>query len=369
MAADERTRRETESATAPPGKRSDPLTRRAFAGRLAAGAAASLALGRMARAQDRELVIITYGGKLQEPHRWLGDRMEKRHPGLKVRLVPSESQDIVAQIKAAQGVSPYDAMPNDEPPHLIGINDGYIQKVRPERIPNYPNVYPEFVRKSQGYGVPATYSLIGLAYNTQLIKTPPASWNDLWRPEYRGLVGIPRASSNLGLGFLAIVAKLNGGAEDHLDPAFRRVKELKPVVGRSPSILTQLMERAEVGIAPLWNNNTAALADKGMSIRFVKPDPGPVAVISFFSEITGTRHPELVREWLDGILSVEYQGLAADRPYYFGPTVKGVTVPEAARPYTPSTADEVLRLQTIDWTKIAPVRGQIVDRFDRELAS
>ena len=132
------------------------------------------------------------------------------------------------------------------------------------------------------------------------------------------------------------MAKLNGGAEDQLDPAFRRIKELKPVVGRSPSILTQLMERAEVGIAPLWNNNTAALADKGMSIRFVKPDPGPVAVISFFSEITGTRHPELVQEWLDGILSVEYQALAADRPYYFGPTVKGVTVPEAARPYTPS---------------------------------
>ena len=141
------------------------------------------------------------------------------------------------------------------------------------------------------------------------------------------------------------------------------------LVGRSPSILTQLLERAEVGIAPLWNNNTAALVDKGMPIRFVKPDPGPVAVISFFSEITGTRHPELVQEWLNDILSVEYQTLAADRPYYFGPSVRGVPVPEAAKPYTPATPEEVLRLQTIDWTKIAPVRGQIVDRFDRELAS
>jgi putative spermidine/putrescine transport system substrate-binding protein len=358
-----------EQATPATGVSVGTVTRRAFARRLAGGTALVLAQGRTARAQDRELVIITYGGKLQEPHRWLADRIEKRHPGLKIRLVPSESQDIVAQIKAAQGASPYDTMPNDEPPHLIGIKDGYIQKARPERIANYTNAYPEFVRKSQGYGVPVTYSLIGLAYNTQLIKTAPTSWADLWRPEYKGLVGIPRASSNLGLGFLAVVAKLNGGAEDQLDPAFRRVKELKPVVGRSPSILTQLLERAEVGIAPLWNNNTAALADKGMPIRFVKPDPGPVAVISFFSEITGTRHPDLVQEWLNDVLSVEYQTLAADRPYYFGPTVRGVPVPEAARPYTPATPEEVLRLQTIDWTKIAPVRGQIVDRFDRELAS
>ena len=368
-AADPTVTRSIETTAGAPAASAGRLSRRAFGRGLAGGAALLLADRRLARAQDRELVIITYGGKLQEPHRWLADRLEKRHPGVKVRLVPSESQDIVAQIKAAQGVSPYDAMPNDEPPHLIGIKDGYIQKVRAERIQNFGNVYPEFTRKSQGYGVPATYSLIGLAYNTQLVKTPPTSWADLWRPEYRGLVGIPRASSNLGLGFLAVVAKLNGGAEDQLDPAFRRIKELKPVVGRSPSILTQLMERAEVGIAPLWNNNTAALADKGMPIRFAKPDPGPVAVISFFSEITGTRHPELVQEWLNDLLTVEYQTMAADRPYYFGPVVRGVSVPEAARPYTPATPEEVTRLQTIDWTKIAPVRGQIVDRFDREFAS
>jgi putative spermidine/putrescine transport system substrate-binding protein len=347
------------------------ISRRRFHATVLGAGAAALVGGRPGRgdAQERELVIISYGGKLQEPHRWLADRMEKRHPGLKIRLVPSESQDIVAQIKAAQGYSPYDAMPNGEPPHLIGIKEGYIEKVDVARVPNYGNVYPEFVKKSQGYGVPATYSLIGLAYNTQLVKTPPAAWADLWRPEYKGLVGVPRASSNLGLGYLAIVAKVFGGAEHSLDPAFQKTRELKPVIGRTPTALAQLMERAEIGVAPLWNNDAAALAEKGMPIGFVKPAPGPVAIISFFSAIARTRHPELVNEWLNDILSPEYQAYAADRPYYFGPTVKGVSISEAARPYTPSTPEEVLRLQTVDWQKIVPVRGQIVDRFDRDLGS
>jgi putative spermidine/putrescine transport system substrate-binding protein len=287
----------------------DRITRRTFHQTALGAGAAALAAGapRLGRAQERE-------------------------------LVPSESQDIVAQIKAAQGYSPYDAMPNGEPPHLIGIKEGYIQKVDTDKIPSYKNVYPEFVRKSQGYGVPATYSLIGLAYNTQLVKTAPAAWADLWRPEFKGQVGVPRASSNLGLGYLAIVAKIFGGAEDRLDPAFAKTRELKPVVGRTPTAL-------------------------------VKPDPGPVAIISFFSAITRTQHPELVNEWLNGILSTEYQAYAADRPYYFGPTVRGVAVPDAAKPYTPSTPEEVLRLETVDWTKIVPVRGQIVDRFDRELGA
>ena len=332
---------------------------------LAMGAAASLPFSSIVRAEDKELVVISYGGALQEPHRWLGDKLEAKYPGLKVRLVASESQDIVAQIKAAQGYSPYDAMPNGEPPHLIAIKEGYIQKVDPSKLSNYSNVFPEFVEKSQGYGVPATFSLIGLAYNEEIVETPPTSWADMWNEEYQGMVGICRTSSNLGLGTLAITAKIFGGAEDNLEPGWQKLQELKPIAGRSPRILAQMMERGEIGIAPLWNNDAAVAREKGLPINFVKPDPGPVAIVSFMSAITNTRYPDLVNEWMDGIISAEYQAMAADAPYYFGVTVKGVEIPEKARPYTPSTPEEVLALQTVDWSKIVPVRPQLVEQFDR----
>ncbi len=346
---------------------SGKITRRTFGkGLLATGVAAStLSMPFIVRAEDKELVVISYGGKLQEPHRWLGDQMEAKHPGLKVRLVPSESQDIVAQIKAAQGYSPYDVMPNGEPPHLIAIKEGYIQKSDPSKLSNYGNVFPEFAKKSQGYGVPATFSLIGLAYNEDMVKNPITSWADMWKDEYKGMVGICRTSSNLGLGTLGIVSKIFGGSEDNLQPGWDKLKELDPIAGRSPRILAQMMERGEIGVAPLWNNDAAVAAEKGLPIKFVKPDPGPVAIISFMSAITNTRHPDLVDEWMNGIISKEYQAMAADAPYYFGATVKGVDVPEKARPYTPSTPEEVLKLQTVDWSKIVPVRPKLVEQFDR----
>lgn len=316
----------------------------------------------------RELVIITYPGKLSEPHRWLADQMEAHHAGLKVQLVPSDSQDIVAQIKAGQGYSPYDAMPNDEPPHLIGIREGYITKRDDAVLRNLGAVYPALLEKSQGYGVPATYSLVGIAYNTALVKSPPESWADLWNPQLKGKIGIARTSSNLGLATLAIATKTFGGSEDNLEPGWERLKMLEAKAARSPATLTQMLEREEIAIAPLWNNNTAAAAEKGLPIRFVMPKPGATAIISYFSGIASTRHPDLVNEWLDGILSPAYQAKAAGSPYYFGPTVRDVKVPDAARPYTPSTPEEVLALQTIDWTKIVPVRGQLVERFDRTFA-
>ena len=336
----------------------------------AAGAALGAMAPMLARAQEaRELVIVSFAGALQEPHQWLARRMEARHPGLRIRLVPSESQDVVAQIKAAQGFSPYDAMPNGEPPHLIGIRDSYIQKVDPKGLSNYANVFPEFIQKSRGYGVPVSYSLIGIAYNEKMVKTPPKAWTDLWKPEYRGKVGIPRASSNLGLGALAIAAKVYGGSEDNLEPGWAKLLELKPQVGRSPTQLLQMLEREEIAVAPLWNNDAAGAAQKGLPIRFVQPDPGPVAIISFMSPIAKTRHAGLVNEWMNELLSVEYQTMAVNAPYFFGPTIKGIAIPEAARPYTPSTAAEVLRLQSVDWSKIAPVRGKIVEQFDRLFAS
>ncbi|MGI9334791.1 MAG: ABC transporter substrate-binding protein [Gammaproteobacteria bacterium] len=342
------------------------IDRRQFTkGMLATGAMASVAAPSIVFAEDNELVVISYGGSLQEPHRWLGDRLESKHPGLKVRLIASESQDIVAQIKAAQGFSPYDAMPNGEPPHLIAIREGYIQKVDPSRLKNYANVFPEFVEKSQGYGVPATFSLIGLAYNEGMVKTPPTSWADMWNEEYAGTVGICRTSSNLGLGTLAITAKIFGGSEGNLEPGWDKLKALDPIAGRSPRILAQMMEREEVGIAPLWNNDAAVAAEKGLPIKFVKPAPGPVAIVSVMSMITNTRQPDLVYEWMDGIISAEYQAFAANAPYYFGVTVKGVEIPQAARPYTPSTPEEVLALQTVDWSQIVAVRPQLVEQFDR----
>ena len=335
-----------------------------------AGVALGALVPGMVLSQDsRELVIVSFAGALQEPHQWLARRMESKYPGLRIRLVPSESQDVVAQLKASQGFSPYDAMPNGEPPHIIGMREGYIQKVDLKAVPNYDTVFPDFIKKSEGFGVPVSYSLIGIAYNEKMVKTAPKAWTDLWNPEYRGKVGIPRASSNLGLGALVIAAKVFGGSEDNLDPGWTKLQQLKPQVGRSPTQLLQMLEREEIAGAPMWNNDAAGAALKGLPIRFVQPDPGPVAIVSFMSAISKTRHPELVSEWMNGLLSVEYQTMAAKAPYFFGPTVKGIPIPEAARPYTPSTPAEVLRLQSVDWSKIAPNRGKIVEQFDRLMAS
>ena len=52
------------------------------------------------------------------------------------------------------------------------------------------------------------------------------------------------------------------------------------------------------------------------------PIRDPIAIISFMSAITGTRHPDLVHRMDERASSpTEYQAMAANAPYFFGPTV------------------------------------------------
>jgi putative spermidine/putrescine transport system substrate-binding protein len=323
--------------------------------------------------QPSEIVMISYAGPSQEPHRfYLVEPFERGRPGTKVRLVPDESGEYVARVQAALAAgrpSPVDLAPNGEPPHLRLIGMGLLERTNKELVPNLKNVHQAFIDKSEGYGVPATYSLIGIAYNSKKVSKVPTSWKDLWDPAYRGKVGLTSASSNLGLGFLVASAKISGGDEGNLDPAWTAIKQLQPfVIAPNPTALAQLFEREEIVIGPLWSTDAAVLASKGLPIKFVKPQPGAIAIVSFLSIIKGSQHMQLAHELLNGVLSVEYQTKAAAKPYFFGPTNVKAVVPADAAEYIPTSLGEVRRLQTVNWPVIVPRRAAIVDRWNREFA-
>ncbi|MBP0573641.1 extracellular solute-binding protein, partial [Mycobacterium tuberculosis] len=68
--------------------------------------------------------------------------------------------------------------------------EGFFEKLDLTRLPNYADLYP-LAKKTNGYGAIAAVSPIGLGYRTDLVKTPPKSWKDLWtNPEFKGKIGL-----------------------------------------------------------------------------------------------------------------------------------------------------------------------------------
>lgn len=316
-----------------------------------------------------ELTMIGYGGDLAEPYeQFLIEPFTQSHDGVTVEQIPSESGDFVAQIKAASGNSPFDVVPLGESRLVAAIEEAWVSELTPEQIPNAGETQEIFADACRGYGVPVTYSLIGLAYNPDVVPAPE-SWEDLWsNPAYDGKIGLVSSASNLGFAFFVQAAKLGGGDESNLEPGFDRIAQLEPfLVAPNPTALAQLFERGEIAIAPLWNNDAAVLKAKGLSVEYVRPSPGAIADVTCMAVVEGSANPELATELVNEAASAEYQESAAQEPWYFGPTNGDVEVPESD--YLLSDPSEFEDLVRIDWDAAAPSRADITERFNQEFGS
>jgi len=316
-----------------------------------------------------ELTMIGYGGDLATPYeRFLIEPFEKTNEGVSVKQIPSESGDFVAQIKAASGNSPYDVVPLGESRLVAAISDGWVTKLAADEVPNAEEAQDIFADACRGYGAPVTYSLIGLAYNPDVVPAPE-KWEDLWtNPAYKGKIGLVSSASNLGFAFFVQAAKLAGGDESNLEPGFDRIAQLEPfLVAPNPTSLAQLFERGEIAIAPLWNNDAAVLKSKGLSVEYVRPAPGAIADVTCMAAVADSANPELSTKLINQAMSVDYQEAAAQEPWYFGPTNSKVEVPESD--YLLSDPSEFEDLVRIDWDKAAPSRAQVTERFNQEFGS
>lgn len=324
------------------------------------------------RAQEaRELVMIGYGNDQDLPLIRAGEELSRRHPGVTLTVLGGLSTEALAQIRAARGNSPYDLAVMGSPAIVNALAEDVLEPMDLSQIPNAANLEARFPPLAYGAGCPITFEGIGFAYNTEVIDMPPTTWEDFWNPAYAGRAGMCRPQSNLGLGVLAATAEAFGRPQTDMAFALEKWTELDPLVGRSPPLLQQMLERGEIDITPLWHVNTALAAAAGLPIGYVKvTNPGPLMlpsnVVHFVNTKDGTR--ELVHEFADIMLEPELQTYAGGAPFYFGTVIKGVETSEAASPYVPATAEERGAMSSLDWQNIAPLRGETVETFDRMFA-
>jgi spermidine/putrescine-binding protein len=345
------------------------LTRRSVLAGIAGTTA--LAAPTILRAQDRELVMIGYGNEQDRPLQRAGEELGRRHPGVTLTVIGGLSAEALAQIRASRGDSPYALAVMGSPAIVNALAEDVLEPMDLSQIPNASTIEDRFLPLSYGAGCPITFEGIGIAYNADVIETPPTTWEELWSGEYNGRVGMCRPQSNLGLGVLAATNEAFGRPQTEMQAALDRWMELDPLVGRSPPLLQQMLERGEIDITPLWHVNTALAAAAGLPIGYVKVQgPGPLMlpsnVVHFVNTPDGTR--ELVHEFADIMLQQELQSFAGGAPFYFGTVVEGVETPEAAQPYVPATAEERDAMSSLDWQAIAPMRGDTVETFDRMFA-
>ena len=174
---------------------------------------------------------------------------------------------------------------------------------------------PDEAKDPDGYWTGDYYGVLSFAVNADLVKSSPADWSDLLKPEFKSavaLAGDPRASNQATMGVYA--AGLAGGATDAAKAAEDGLKffaELNksgnfvPAIGKAASIA-----QGETPVLIFWDYNALAARDnlKGNpKVDVIVPKSGVVAGVYVQAISAFAPHPNAAKLWLEHLYSDEGQ--------------------------------------------------------------
>jgi putative spermidine/putrescine transport system substrate-binding protein len=276
--------------------------------------------------------------------------------------------DQLAKVTASKGNPPLDTMLLDPGPALVAEKQGLVDHFPSERSTHYKDINPN--ARTQD-GVAPFFIFIGLAYNTDKIKTPPTSWTDLWKPEYKGRVGITNLNSTLGTAFLVEAARMRGGSEKNVDEGFKALAELRPnlaSVAANPSQAAILFQQGQIDIAPAVFNEIQLLKARDVPVDFVLPKEKGIGYTSTMYITKGSPYQDLAFKFIESVLSPQVQEKMMQEPFLITPTnTKVKFAGEVARVLGADPAKITEKLVFQDWETINQQRSAWIERFNREI--
>lgn len=336
---------------------------------------AALTLGAMqafphlSNAQARRLVFATFTGSWEEAHRdVLVPAFRKASNNAEIALDPLLSVDQIAKVTAARANPPIDVMLHDPGPAIVAIDQDLVE--------DYPLAqsahYKDLIADAQSPKGPAPFfQVVGITYNPDKIKTPPTSWNDIWKPEYKGRVGITNLNSTLGTGFLVEIARMRGGSEANVDAGFKAIEELKSNLGAvaaNPGQLATLYQQGQIDIGPGNFNAIQILKARGVPVEFVAPKEGAIAFKTTIHLVKNSPNKELAFKLIESALSPEVQARLMESPYLIVPTNTKVKIAgEVAKSLAKDHDDMKKKFVFQDWGSINKQRSSWIEKFNRDI--
>jgi putative spermidine/putrescine transport system substrate-binding protein len=275
--------------------------------------------------------------------------------------------DQVAKLEAARGRPPFDVSIMDEGPLLDAVKAGVLDKYPVAKSPNYADLLPAF---QDEWGPKISIQLIGIGYNPRKVKRVPKSWDDLFDPGYKGKVGLTALNSSLGMAFMVDLARVRGGGEGDIEPAFKALKELLPSVGAISANLgahATLFQQEQIDIAPYNFNFVQTLKDKGVDIEFATVETGAVAWRTSLHVTKGAAQPDLAVQYIDSHIAPDMQEQMEAKPFWIIPTNRKVPLRGEIVKSVAKTPEDFGKLLYQDWSRINEHRSEWIERFNREI--
>jgi putative spermidine/putrescine transport system substrate-binding protein len=180
---------------------------------------------------------------------------------------------------------------------------------------------------------------------------------------------VPPAITTYGLHTLLMMASLEGGGPDNIEPGFKTMNDkvgpnvltFEPSQGK----FTELFQSGQAVIGVWGSGPMKSFKDTGFPIEFVYPEEGaPLLRVAVCPVAKENRSP-LADEWVKAMLAPDFQVVLAKK-YGYGPAIKEAGVTEADVEIAP-IGSRTEKLLPLDWDTINQHRAEWTERWNREI--
>ena len=191
---------------------------------------------------------------------------------------------------------------------ILGANEGLYAKY----FNTHYSTIPRALKDTRGFWMGDYWGAISIGYNQGLVSTPPKTWKDLLKPEYKGKValnGSPLSSNSAVSGVIA--ASLgNGGSLSDVGPGIDFFAQMKKSgnfipVGTTP----QTVASGQTPISIDWDYNNLAYIKEFPAARWAVSIPSDGVYGGYYAQAINANapHPWAARLWEEFIYSDQGQ--------------------------------------------------------------
>jgi putative spermidine/putrescine transport system substrate-binding protein len=227
---------------------------------------------------------------------------------------------------------------------------------------------PATLKDPDGYWFTIHSGTLGLFVNKAALrgKPVPASWSDLLKPEYKGLVGyLNPASAAVGqVGVVAVNLAL-GGSYDNLDAGigfFKKLQANQPIVPTQTAYARVLSGEIPILFDYDFNAYRGKYTDKA-PVEFVIPQEGTQQLPYVMGLVARGSNPEQGKRILDFVLSDEGQRHWANA--FLRPVIPAAMSDEVRSRFLPDA--DYARAKPLDVFKLAGAAKTIGERYQKEV--
>ncbi|ANS76436.1 ABC transporter substrate-binding protein [Paenibacillus yonginensis] len=229
--------------------------------------------------------------------------------GVKVEMFQGTTGKILARMEAEKANPVADVVILASLPSAQGLKDEGLTLPYPDAV-NADKLNPDWSDPEGNY-FSTSASALGIAYNTKLVKTPPASWEDLAKPEFKDQVNIPDPSlSGSALDFMTGYLSLKGDSGWSLFEDYK--KNGVAMAGANQEALDPVITGAKGVVAAAVDYMTYKAKQKGEPVDIVYPAEGTVISPRPAAILKSTQHEANAKAFIDYLLSDEAQKLVSD---------------------------------------------------------